>query len=670
MKKKKVIFQNKTKGLKERILTGVIAGFIIGLIVGLIEGETIFYALRGYNESAWMLLIAAGVYAAFGIVIGLCSGIFFHFTKDILGAEEKISETAYIAAMIITGSALLYALVILNGKIEFPRFHPVSLALDIILILFFYFLWRGVSRVFEMLGRIKRSFYLAVFLIAIAGIGFLNLSIYKDFNTPPAPPQKHLDKLNRAPVIILMLDTLRADYLGCYGKEKNVSPTIDRLAANGLLFEKAYASSSWTIPSHFSMMTGTTAGAVRQEFSIAEKSYTLPERFYDLGYKTAMISANPLLSRAVNFEEGFQLFDPSVHNLNRLNNLRIFDFLTRLKIRKPIRGSKIKLNNPAAKVTDYAIDWIERNSGKPYLLFVNYMDIHDPYLPPKEYRKMFAQEYKGKITGDICGDMSEAEFIKNVVPTMTGEDWDYVKGQYMGAIRYVDDQIARIVRTLKEKNQFEDTILIVLSDHGELFGEYGLATHHLTLSDEETHIPLIFHYPAKIKNPQRVTTLARIIDVYPTLKELTGFRMHEKFFWEGQPLIDKDGNPTEGALYCGAALYENAYKASVLGPAFKRNLFSYRTPGWKYLYPEKNKRVKWSEVKEDIFRHEQIKERLIPAGAQPTEETDLEAVKTMLRNLLSEWRKSIAAGKTPLGKNIESDEYRQKMLITGYNEPY
>jgi arylsulfatase A-like enzyme len=392
-----------------------------------------------------------------------------------------------------------------------------------------------------------------------------------------------------------------------------------------------------------------------------------------LGYRTICVSANPLLSEAINFNQGFQVFDNRINILNHLNFLKVFDYLSRVKIKRPIRGSKIKLFNNAELVTDYALDFIERYSNEPYFMFINYMDVHDPYIPPAKYREIYSKPYKGNYTGDICGDLSEAQFIKQHVHKMNKEDWDYVLSQYDGAIKYIDDQIERITRRLSEKGKLNNTLLVVLSDHGELFGEYGLATHHLTLSEEETHIPVIIHYPSVIKKPIRVKSLARIIDIYPTLQELLGFRMTENFFIEGVPLLNSDGEPTNKAGYAAMVLYENDYKASILGPAFRRNLFGYRVNDWKYLYPVKNRKFDWNSVKGEIFRPEQIEERLYRVDHEarekliPTENRD--AI-ILLRSVLLEWREMIKKRNKNLGSAIESMEYKMKTILTGYNQPY
>jgi arylsulfatase A-like enzyme len=301
------------------------------------------------------------------------------------------------------------------------------------------------------------------------------------------------------------------------------------------------------------------------------------------------------------------------------------------------------------------------------------MDAHDPYLPPAEYKKMFITDYKGKFTGDICGKMSEAEFIKYILPTMKPEDWHYVVSQYDGAIKYIDDQIGRIVKNLKNNDGFNNTIIIVTSDHGELFGEYNLATHHLTLSEEETHTPLIVHFPNAIKTPAKVKSLSRIIDIYPTLRDMIGFKMPDNVYMEGVPLIDFSGKPTVGATYVPMILYKNAYKASVLGPAFRRNLFSYRNQEWKYIFPDIDKDLNRASISKDIFRPEQIEEQLFKIDSNGRPEKKVTQKKEIMYEMYSslfKWREIIKKEKPHLGNSKVSRKLIRELTDGNYIRPY
>jgi len=668
---KKTIFKDTHDTLRRRIKSGIAVGFIIGIIPGAIEGQSIFLNLKGFNDSTWMLFLVPTFYSIIGTLYGAVLGIIYYYLRNYL----KIAYNDF--SVIFSAAALLFSagisLVSFNEYFIFPRFHPVSVAIDLLILTAAYLLLKPLAWVLDALVKIKKSFYVAAALLLILILAAYDWKEYKNIERYPAPPASRSKEMRLNSVIILMLDTVRADHLSCYGYGKRVSPVMDELASEGVLFEKHYSSSSWTVPAHFSLMTSVTSGAVRQEFSISEKSLTLAERIRLLGYRTACFSANPLLSRGINFDQGFDIFDCDINIINRLNNLKLFDLLSHLKIRRPIHSNTIKNFNSAEIVTDYALDWIKKSGDEPYFLFVNYMDAHDPYLPPQKYRNLFNSSYSGKFTGNICGDLSEAEFIRDVVPQMKPADWRYVISQYDGAIKYIDDQIGRIRDFLEKKGRLENTILIIVSDHGELFGEYNLATHHLTLSDEETHVPLIIHYPRVIKSNQRVKTLARIIDIYPTLKELLGFKLTEKIFIEGIPLLDKNGNPAAGAPFAALTLYENSYKASVLGPAFKRNLFCYRTDEWKYLYPEINPEVNMQELKGDIFRSEQITETLqhLSIDGKPVESPvlDTERMKTF-RYLLNRWREDIKKNKPPLGNDRQSKRLMRDLVDINYIKPY
>jgi arylsulfatase A-like enzyme len=668
---KKTIFKDTHDTLRHRIKSGMAAGLIIGIIPGVIEGQSTFLDLKGFNDSTWMLLLVPVFYSILGTLYGAILGLIYHYLHNYLKIAYSDFSVILSAAVLLFGTVI--SLVSFNEYFILPRFHPVSVAIDLFILAAAYLLLKPLSWAIDTLVKIKRSFYAASALLLLLMLAAYDWKEYKNIECYPAPPASRSKEMRLDSVIILMLDTVRADHLSCYGYDKKVSPVIDELASNGVLFERHYSSSSWTIPAHFSLMTGVTSGAVRQEFSISEKSLTLAERIRLLGYRTASFSANPLLSRGTGFDQGFDIFDCDINIINRLNNLKLFDLLSHLKIRRPIHTNAIKTFNSAELVTNYALEWIQESGNEPYFLFINYMDAHDPYLPPQKYRNLFTKDYRGNFTGDICGELSEAEFIRDIVPQMKPEDWKYVISQYDGAIKYIDDQIGRIRNYLEKNEKLENTILIIVSDHGEFFGEYRLATHHLTLSDEETHVPLIIHYPRVIKSNQRVKSLARIIDIYPTLKELLGFKLTEKIFIEGIPLLKKNGDPTVGAPFAALTLYENSYKASILGPAFKRDLFCYRTNEWKYLYPEINPGVKKQELKGNIFHSEQIIERLqhLDINGKPVESPvlDTEKMKTF-RYLLNQWREDIKKNKPPLGTNRQSKRLMRDLVDINYIRPY
>jgi arylsulfatase A-like enzyme len=668
---KKTIFKDTHNTLRHRIKSGIAAGFIIGIIPGVIEGQSIFLDLKGFNDSTWMLFLVPAFYSILGALYGAALGMVYHYSRNYLKTAFSDFSVIFASAILLFSTGI--SLVSFNEQFAFPRFHPVSIAIDLLILTAAYLLLKPLAWVLDALLKIRRSFYAAAALLLIVMLAVYDWKEYKNIEHYPAPPASRSKEMRLDSVIILMLDTVRADHLSCYGYDKRVSPVMDELASEGVLFERHYSSSSWTVPAHFSLMTSVTSGAMRQEFSISEKSLTLAERIRLLGYRTACFSANPLLSRAINFNQGFDIFDCDINIINRLNNLKLFDFLSHLKIRRPIHSNAIKTFNTAEQITNYALEWIKKSGDEPYFLFVNYMDAHDPYLPPQKYRNLFNSGYSGKFTGDICGDLSEAEFIRDIIPKMKSEDWKYIISQYDGAIKYIDDQIGRIRDFLEKKGQLQKTILIILSDHGELFGEYSLATHHLTLSDEETHIPLIIHYPKVIKNHERVKTLARIIDIFPTIRELIGFKLSEKIFIEGIPLLDKNGIPAAGAPFAALTLYENPYKASILGPAFRRNLFCYRTNEWKYLYPEINSRVNKLEIKNEIFRGEQITERLqqLDENGKPIEAPVLDNQKMeTFRFLLNQWREDIKKKKPPLGTDKKSRLLMRDLVDINYIRPY
>jgi len=309
-------------------------------------------------------------------------------------------------------------------------------------------------------------------------------------------------------VILLVIDTLRADHLGCYGYHRETSPNIDRLAGEGIVFERAYASDIPTQPSFTSMFTGLRGihnGIVSHSIteSLSEEIPVFPEILAQSGITTAAVSTLYTMRRW--FARGFkEYFNPAAGDRRKLQQV------------------------DAEEVNAVAIPWIERHRGEDFFLFLHYWDPHGLYMPPDEYKRLF-------YDGDECDpenhslDALKASPIwaftkKQVVaigPDIT--DIEYVIAQYDGEIRYADDQVQLLLDSLDDNGIADETAVILTSDHGESLGEHDFYFDHFEVYDTTIHVPLIVKYPQGAPSGVRVggavqstTTLA------PTVLNLFG----------------------------------------------------------------------------------------------------------------------------------------------------
>lgn len=336
-------------------------------------------------------------------------------------------------------------------------------------------------------------------------------------------------------VLWLVMDTTRADHLSAYGYDKPTSPVLEQIAAEGALFEEVHAESSWTIPGHFVMVTGRFDAA--REKLLDEDFTTAAEVFRDAGYETGAVLGNMSIGRGSGFEQGF---DATVDGPVRIFYHTAFEKIPVIKILMALGVApgdailrtlhrKTFLQNEAVRagrINADAVDWLDgRDPDRPFFLFINYMDPHDAYDPPADFRAKFAANADPELgfvryIRDLGGTISSNQFVRDVAPEFDQDKWDEMLMLYDAEIAYLDAEIGKLLEALEERGLAEDTIVIITSDHGELFGEHGLANHFKALTREETHVPLLIRYPGKIDGGTRIATPAQLRDILPTVIEL------------------------------------------------------------------------------------------------------------------------------------------------------
>ncbi len=298
-------------------------------------------------------------------------------------------------------------------------------------------------------------------------------------------------------VLVVIVDTLRADHLSTYGYSRATSPYLTRLAEQGVLFENAVASSSWTLPTHASMLTGRPVHehrADRETESLDGRYPTIGDAFQAHGYATAAFSANTaLFSRATGLGRGFLHFEDYLQSFGAAAEETFFGerievHCYRLGICRDIPG---RLS--ARDINIHALRWIER-TRRPFLVFLNYLDVHSPYEPPETPARGFHTRRPGKR---VWLDWQ---------PELTPEQLQGEVDAYDSGIAYVDEQIGNLMEQLAERGLEKNTLVVVVSDHGEGFDEHGLLTHGNSLYRELIHVPLLFRWPGKLPEGVRIGT--------------------------------------------------------------------------------------------------------------------------------------------------------------------
>ncbi len=351
----------------------------------------------------------------------------------------------------------------------------------------------------------------------------------------------------RTNVLVVVIDTLRADMLGCYGSPRQATPNLDAFAGEGVLFYSAYSQSPWTLPSFASLITSTYPsqhGAVgRMEgmfYPIRKRMRKAPQSFEDQGYTTAAVVNNIFLRGVFGFNDGFGSYD--------------------------FYPAEIKKIRRADEVTGLAIRWLNHHEkeDKPFFLLLHYFDPHFAYLPPPEFRERFGGSFKGRVM-----DVKHPDDVREGKVLMTGMDKENMHNLYCGEVAFTDREVGRLMDHLREEGILENTVVVVTSDHGEELWDHGGFEHGHTQYEELLRVPLLVRFPGKEYAGIGVRDPVRLMDVMPFLHDYLGLARPDTF--EGQSFLtllrgedaQRDGGGTGYApsLFFEGCLYGSEKKA-------------------------------------------------------------------------------------------------------------
>jgi arylsulfatase A-like enzyme len=339
-----------------------------------------------------------------------------------------------------------------------------------------------------------------------------------------AAAEAGLPDLGRPSIVLIVLDTMRADHLECAGTPmggaRGFTPTLDRLAARGTRFKNAYANAPWTLPSHASLFTGCEPHRHGQDnpaltgnpeeiridprLALPGRFTTMAAAFRELGYQTLGISENPWVGPLTALDDGFGHF----WELRQ-------DGTSRAPFPPP-QGKDLTCH----KVTYLCRNFFDRffHLGNPFLLFVNYMTCHLPYRPTWQFRRAFAPD----VTLDELLELrSDTWLLRQREGRLGNAQTAQLRRLYLAAVAQADAAVAEVLDLLKERQLLDNTLCIVLSDHGECIGHHGFFDHHFNLFDDLLRVPLIVAHP-KLQAPRVIETPVQLSDLLPTLLQLVG----------------------------------------------------------------------------------------------------------------------------------------------------
>ncbi len=441
-------------------------------------------------------------------------------------------------------------------------------------------------------------------------------------------------------VLLITVDTLRADRLGVYGHETAHTPNLDRLAEQSFVFENALASSPRTGPSHTSILTGLYPhrhGALSNGTHPAAGLDSLPTRLGARGFVTgAVVSGWTLRADVSGLDRYFHTYDNDFSQVvwlpEPVTELRLFRFL------ENVRGRLPRVERPARATTDAAVRWLRRHDASAFFLWVHYFDPHLPYDPPAEFERLHARHPIAGFRRDWYQySPDEREELRR-----SRADREYMKALYDGEISYVDAEIGRLLDALEESGLTGRTLTVLTADHGETLDEHEHFFGHDDLYQTSLRVPLLIRPPASELQPRRVEDAVRTVDLAPTLLDLLGI--------SGLP--GPDGRSFGPMLVSGRAGSRQPSLASLTDREHK--LYSVTRAPFKLI----SKAPHWFGA-----RRQGASEELYDLEADPAELDNLAADRP---ELVRELRPLIDVQRAHSSPDSLSDEDRDRLRSLGY----
>ncbi len=396
---------------------------------------------------------------------------------------------------------------------------------------------------------------------------------------------------SRPNVLIYTIDTLRADHASLYGYSRNTTPFLKKLGASGIVFDNAQAQATWTKPSIASLMTSLysfTHGIVSDADTIPAGSATLAAQLRTAGYVTASIVSTPFVGRATGLDRGF-------------------DYMLEYPVVLRQVNARTDRATDSAALNRVVFPWLDRHHDEPFFLYAHATDPHAPYDPPPPFESVFAKpaetstferEYASFKTNHEYGG---GAVINRAMCEKAGIDPDrfihQAENRYDGEVLRNDSSFELLIKKLRQLGVLDNTLIIVLSDHGEEFWDHGWTAHGHSVYEELTHVTLMMWNPALFPKPRRISEPVQLIDVMPTVLDLLALKTPPVA--EGQSLVPL----ARGQEFKRRGLVLSSKFAAVrpegLVPENSTDSFSIIDSQWTFIY--RNKAAKAGIKKVELY---------------------------------------------------------------------
>ena len=491
-----------TTGTRRAPGAGLAGGLLAGALVGAAEALAAWVHVHGPGELP-ALGWAVAAYGAAGAGLGLGAGM----VASVLGTD------GFGLALAGVGTALAFAVVryrVIRDVLleQAPRgllpllVQAGALALAALAALL---LWRALRGADQRRRALTRPGIAATVVAFLAAAWAGGARLVPAPGPAPAPPR--LVAPAGAPnVLLIMVDTLRADHLSCYGSTSVRTPHIDALAADGIRWADTFSQASWTRPSVATILTGlypSSHGAVHKADRLPDRVDTLAEVLGRAGYRTVGFADNVNISEAFNFQQGFDEYHYLAPDFffgasEPASQLALYSGLRLVRERFFARSVDVHhYYQPAEVVTAAVRGWLDRSAvAEPFFLFAHYMDPHDPYC---------VHPFNGECWARVANPNPPAALAEKL------------HHLYEGEVAYLDEHLGVLFDDLKRRGVYDKTLVVLTADHGEEFHEHGGWWHGTTLYDEQIHVPLIVKPPGAHGPPRVSEGLTTSLDIAPTI---------------------------------------------------------------------------------------------------------------------------------------------------------
>jgi arylsulfatase A-like enzyme len=426
-------------------------------------------------------------------------------------------------------------------------------------------------------------------------------------------------------IVLVTLDTVRAANLSVYGYSRRTTPHLEELVKRGVVFERAFATAPWTLPSHASLFTGRWPHQLSADYaSPLDSTYpTLAEYLAGYGYRTAGFVANlGYCSRDTGLARGFEHYEDYQRSLGQIasSSTLVRKVADNFNLRRVLQNDQHLNRIGAAELNDRVLTWASSHAVSPFFVFINYFDAHEPYLPPESVARRFGPGRKQDQLSPLHHWLWDVSVDHR---TMTADELREEIDAYDASIAYLDERLSALIDEMTRLHLLDNAVIVITSDHGEEFGEHGVFDHGYTLYRQALQVPLVILAPGQAPGAHRVRVPVSLRNVPATIADLVGLGPGAPF--PGESLKShwaaSDGRTADGAGSLDALLSEvgRAIGQPAWFPASKGGMKALFYKGFHYI------------------QNGDGQEELYELDADPLEERDVATIPDYQR-LLSESR--------------------------------